>query len=105
MTREMRMKGGLGNLMKQAQKRQHGMQRAQDEIAQLEVEGRAGGGMVKVLVTGRDEVKKVRIDASVLSDDPEMVEDLLAAAVNDAVRRMEETTREKFAGMTAGIPG
>ncbi|HLU62552.1 MAG TPA: YbaB/EbfC family nucleoid-associated protein [Gammaproteobacteria bacterium] len=99
------MKGGLGNLMKQAQKLQQDMQRAQEEIAQLEVEGSAGGGMVKVLMTGRHEVKKVRIDPSVLSDDPEMVEDLLAAAVNDAVRRVEETTREKFAGMTAGIPG
>ena len=97
------MKGGLGNMMKQAQKLQEGMQRAQEEIAQLEVEGSAGGGMVKVTMTGRHEVKKVSIDSGVLSDDPEMVEDLVAAAVNDAVRRVEEATKEKFAGLTGGM--
>ncbi|HEX7046540.1 MAG TPA: YbaB/EbfC family nucleoid-associated protein [Gammaproteobacteria bacterium] len=97
------MKGGFGNMMKQAQKLQEGMQRAQEEIAQLEVEGSAGGGMVKVMMTGRHEVKQVRIDPSVLSDDAEMVEDLVAAAINDAVRRVEETTKDKFAGLTGGM--
>ena len=97
------MKGGFGNMMKQAQKLQEGMQRAQEEIAQLEVEGSAGGGMVKVTMTGRHEVKRVVIAPDVLSDDAEMVEDLVAAAVNDAVRRVEETTKEKFAGLTGGM--
>ena len=97
------IKGGLGNMMKQAQKLQEGMQKAQEEIAQLEVEGSAGGGMVKVTMTGRHEVKKVSIDPAVLSDDADMVEDLVAAAVNDAVRRVEETTKEKFAGLTGGM--
>lgn len=97
------MKGGFGNMMKQAQKLQEGMQRAQEEIAQLEVEGSAGGGMVKVTMTGRHEVKQVRIDPSVLSDDAEMVEDLVAAAINDAVRRVEETTKDKFSGLTGGM--
>lgn len=97
------MKGGLGNMMKQAQKLQEGMQKAQEEIAQLEIEGSAGGGMVKVVMTGRHEVKKVSIDPAVLSDDADMVEDLVAAAVNDAVRRVEETTKEKFAGFTGGM--
>ena len=97
------MKGGFGNMMKQAQKLQEGMQRAQEEIAQLEVEGSAGGGMVKVIMTGRHEVRKVSIDRGVLADDAEMVEDLVAAAVNDAVRRVEETTKEKFAGLTGGM--
>ena len=97
------IKGGLGNMMKQAQKLQEGMQKAQEEIAQLEIEGSAGGGMVKVVMTGRHEVKKVTIDPAVLSDDADMVEDLVAAAVNDAVRRVEETTKEKFAGLTGGM--
>lgn len=99
------MKGGFGNMMKQAQKLQEGMQRAQEEIAQLEVEGSAGGGMVKVTMTGRHEVKQVRIDPSMLSDDAEMLEDLVAAAINDAVRRVEENTKEKFAGLTGGMGG
>lgn len=99
------MKGGFGNLMKQAQKLQEDMQRAQQEIAQMEVEGSAGGGLVKVLMTGKHEVKQVRIDPTVLSDDAEMVEDLVAAAINDAVRRVEETTKERFSGMAGGMPG
>lgn len=98
------MKGGFGNMMKQAQKLQEGMQRAQEEIARLEVEGSAGGGMVKVTMTGRHEVKQVRIDPNVLSDDAEMVEDLVAAAFNDAVRRVEEQTKEKFSGLAGGLP-
>lgn len=99
------MKGGFGNMMKQAQKLQEGMQRAQEEIARLEVEGSAGGGMVKVTMTGRHEVKQVRIDPNVLSDDAEMLEDLVAAAVNDAVRRVEEQSKEKFSGLTGGLAG
>ena len=98
------MKGGFGNMMKQAQKLQEGMQRAQEEIARLEVEGTAGGGMVKVTMTGRHEVRQVRIDPAVLSDDAEMIEDLVAAAVNDAVRRVEEQTKEKFSGLAGGLP-
>ena len=97
------MKGGFGNMMKQAQKLQENMQRAQEEIAQLEVEGTAGGGMVKVTMTGRHEVKQVRIDPDVLSDDADMVEDLVAAAINDAVRRVEEATKEKFSGLAGGM--
>lgn len=99
------MKGGFGNLMKQAQKLQEDMQRAQQEIAEMEVEGSAGGGLVKVLMTGKHEVKQVRIDPTLLSDDADMLEDLVAAAMNDAVRRVEETTKEKFSGMAGGMPG
>jgi hypothetical protein len=97
------MKGGLGNLMKQAQQMQANMQKAQEELASLEVEGSAGGGMVKVIMTGRHELKQVRIDPDVLQDDPEMVEDLVAAAVNDAVRRVEEVSKEKMSSMTGGL--
>ncbi len=99
------MKGGLGNLMKQAQKMQEGMKQAQEELAKLEVEGQAGGGMVKVTMTGRHEVKRVQIDPAVLEDDADMVEDLVAAAVNDAVRRVEEITQEHMQGLTSGIGG
>lgn len=101
------MKGGIGNLMKQAQKMQADMQKAQEELAHMEVEGQAGGGMVKVTMNGRHEVRKVELDDSLMSDDKDMLEDLLAAAVNDAVRRVEETTQEKMSGLTAGmnLPG
>jgi nucleoid-associated protein EbfC len=98
------MKGGLGGLMKQAQKMQEDMQRAQEEIASMEVTGQAGGGLVSVVMTGRHDVKRVTIDDSLMQDDKEMLEDLLAAAVNDAVRRIESETREKMAGMTKGLP-
>jgi DNA-binding YbaB/EbfC family protein len=97
------MKGGIGNLMKQAQQLQANMQKAQAEIAALEVTGEAGGGMVKVTMTGRHEVKRVQIDASVPLDDREMIEDLVAAAVNDAVHRVETTTQERMAGMMGGM--
>ena len=97
------MKGGMGNLMKQAQKMQENMQRAQEELAAMEVDGSAGGGMVKVVMTGRHELKKVRIDPEILQDDPEMVEDLVAAAVNDATRRVEEASKEKMSGLTGGM--
>lgn len=98
------MKGGLGNLMKQAQKMQEDLQKAQEQIAGMEVTGQAGGGMVSVVMTGRHDVKRVSIDDSLLKDDKEMLEDLIAAAVNDAVRKIESESREKMAGMTRGLP-
>jgi DNA-binding YbaB/EbfC family protein len=97
------MKGGLGKLMKQAQEMQTNMQKAQEELANMEVTGEAGGGLVSVVMTGRHDVKRVNIDDSLMSDDKEMLEDLLAAAVNDAVRQVEHTSQEKMAGMTAGL--
>jgi|SRR5690625_2384055 len=97
------MKGGLGNLMKQAQKLQAEMQRAQEEIANMEVTGEAGGGMVSVLMNGRHEVRRVTIDPGLFEDDKEMVEDLVAAAMNDAVRKVEHETKERMSGMTAGM--
>ena len=101
------MKGGIGNLMKQAQKMQADMQKAQEELANMEVEGEAGGGMVKVLMNGRHELRRVTLDDSLMQDDKEMIEDLLAAAVNDAVRRIEQQTQEKMSGVTSGmnLPG
>ena len=96
------MKGGLAGLMKQAQAMQENMKKAQDQLAQMEVEGQSGAGMVKVIMTCAHEVRRVTIDPSVL-DDKEMLEDLLAAAVNDAVRRGEELSKEKMAGFTAGL--
>lgn len=97
------MKGGLGKMMKQAQEMQANMQKAQEELANMEVTGQAGGGMVTVVMTGRHDVKRVNIDDSLMGDDKEMLEDLLAAAVNDAVRQVEATSSEKMAGMTAGL--
>ncbi len=101
------MKGGLGNLMKQAQKMQEDMQRVQEELANMEITGQAGGGMVKVVMTGRHDLKRVSIDDSLMSDDKEMLEDLIAAAVNDAVRQLEETSQERMSGLTDGmnLPG
>lgn len=95
-------KGGLGNLMKQAQEMQKKMQDAQADIAKLEVSGEAGGGMVKVVMTGKYELIKVEIDDS-LMDDKEMLEDLFAAAVNSASRRVESTSAEKMSGVTGGM--
>lgn len=97
------MKGAMGNMMRQAQKMQEDMQKAQQEIAGMEVEGRSGGGMVKVLMNGRHEIRKVSIDDSLMQDDKEMIEDLLAAAVNDAVRHVEQLTQEKMSGLSAGL--
>ncbi len=97
------MKGNIGNLMKQAQKMQADMQKAQEELANMEVEGQSGGGMVKVLMNGRHEVRRVSVDDSLMKDDKDMLEDLLAAAVNDAVRRIEQTSSEKMSGLTAGL--
>lgn len=98
------MKGGLGGLMKQAQKMQEDMQKAQEEIANMEVTGQSGGGLVSVVMTGRHDVKRVSIDDSLMQDDKDMLEDLLAAAVNDAVRRVETETRERMADITKGLP-
>ncbi|MGC8697557.1 MAG: YbaB/EbfC family nucleoid-associated protein [Halothiobacillus sp.] len=97
------MKGGIGNLMKQAQQMQEKMQRMQDEIAKLEVLGESGGGMVKVSMTGKHEVRRIMIDDSLMGDDKEMLEDLIAAAINDAVRRVEVNQQEKMSGITAGM--
>ena len=96
------MKSGLGGLMKQAQMMQDNMKKAQEQLATIEVEGLSGGGMVKVVMTCRNDVKRVAIDASVL-DDKEMLEDLLAAAFNDAVRKADATSQEKMGGLTAGM--
>ena len=98
------MKGQLAGLMKQAQQVQENMKRIQEELATLEVEGQSGAGLVKVVMTCRHDVKRVTIDPSLLSDDKEMLEDLIAAAMNDAVRRVETTVQEKMAGVTAGMP-
>ena len=97
------MKGGLGGLMKQAQKMQENMQKAQEELANMEVTGQAGGGMVSVVMTGRHDVRRVSIDQSLMTEDKEMLEDLLAAAVNDAVRQVERESQEKMSSMTAGM--
>ena len=97
------MKGGLGNLMKQAQAMQENLQKAQEELAKMEITGESGGGLVKVVMTGRHDVKRVAIDDSLLKEEKEMLEDLLAAAVNDAVRKVETTTQEKMSGLTAGM--
>ena len=101
------MKGGMGNLMKQAQKMQADMARVQEELANSEVTGKAGGGMVSVVMTGRHDLKRVNIDDSLMGDDKEMLEDLIAAAVNDAVRQLEQASSEKMGGVTAGmnLPG
>ena len=98
------MKGGLGNLMKQAQLMQDNMKKLQGELATTEIEGQSGSGMVRVIMTGRHEVKRVTIDPRLLSEEREMLEDLVAAAVNDATRRVEAMTQEKMAGVTAGLP-
>lgn len=98
------MKGGLSGLMKQAQQMQENMKKMQEQLATVEVEGQSGAGMVKVVMTCRHDVKRVIIDDSLLKDDKDMLEDLIAAAVNDAVRRVEAATQEKMAGMTAGLP-
>ncbi|MBT8117058.1 MAG: YbaB/EbfC family nucleoid-associated protein [Gammaproteobacteria bacterium] len=97
------MKGGLGNLMKQAQEMQANMQKAQEKLADMEVTGESGGGLVKVTMTGRHEVRRVVIDDSLLSDDKDMLEDLVAAAINDATHKVETTTQEQMSSLTAGM--
>jgi len=97
------MKPDLGSLMKQAQKMQAQMQKAQEELAGLEVTGEAGGGLVQIRMTCKHEVRKLTIDPSLLGDDREMLEDVLVAALNDALRKVERTTQDKLGGMTAGL--
>ena len=98
------MKNQLAGLMKQAQAMQENMKQAQDAIAAMEVEGEAGGGMVKVVMTGRHDIKRVSIAPTLLSEDKDMLEDLVAAAINDAVRKVEAASQQKMAGLTAGMP-
>ncbi|MGE5738924.1 MAG: YbaB/EbfC family nucleoid-associated protein [Betaproteobacteria bacterium] len=98
------MKNQLAGLMKQAQQMQENMQRAQEELARTEVEGQAGAGLVKIVMTCRHDVKRVSIDPSLLGEDKDMLEDLVAAAFNDGVRRAEAMTQEKMGDLTAGMP-
>ncbi|MGM9489358.1 YbaB/EbfC family nucleoid-associated protein [Ideonella sp. YS5] len=98
------MKGQLAGLMKQAQAMQDNLRKAQEELAQIEVEGQSGAGLVKVVMTCKNDVKRVTIDPSLLADDKDMLEDLVAAAFNDAVRRAEATSQEKMGKITAGMP-
>jgi len=96
-------KGGMGNLMKQAQMMQERMQKMQEEVAKMEVTGESGAGMVKITITGSHNVRRVSIDPSLMADDQEMLEDLIAAAFNDAVRRAEEQNKAKMADVTGGM--
>jgi len=98
------MKNQLASLMKQAQAMQDNLKRAQDELAQMEVEGQSGAGLVKVTMTCKHDVKRITIDPSLLADDKDMLEDLVAAAFNDGVRRAEEVSQEKMGKLTAGMP-
>ena len=97
------MKAGIGQLMKQAQQMQENMQKAQEELGRMEVTGESGAGMVKVVMTGKHEVRRVDIDDSLLGDDKEMLEDLVAAAINDAVHRIERSTSDKMSSLTSGM--
>lgn len=97
------MKAGLGNLMKQAQKMQAEMQQAQERLAKEEVTGESGGGLVKVHINGRHEVRRVEIDDSLVGDDREMLEDLVAAAMNDANQKINQKTQDSMSGLTAGL--
>ncbi|HBS25604.1 MAG TPA: YbaB/EbfC family nucleoid-associated protein [Gammaproteobacteria bacterium] len=98
------MKGGLGNIMKQAQKMQADMVKAQEELAQIEVTGESGAGMVTVVMTGKHEIRRIKIDDELLGDDKDMLEDMIAAAFNDAVHKVESTTKDKMSGLSAGLP-
>jgi len=97
------MKGGIGQLMKQAQQMQADMQKAQEEMANLTVTGESGAGIVKITMTCKHEVRALEIDDSLIGDDKEMLEDLVVAAFNDAVRKVEQTVQEKFSGMASGL--
>ena len=97
------MKGGIGGLMKQAQQMQENMKKMQDQLALVEVEGQSGAGLVKVIMTCKHDVKRVTIDPSLLADDKDMLEDLIAAAMNDGVRKAEALSAEKMSGFTAGL--
>ena len=96
-------KGQIAGLMKQAQQMQDNMRKMQEQLATVEVEGQAGAGLVKVVMTCKHDVKRISIDPSLLADDKDMIEDLVAAAVNDAVRKVEATVQEKMAGLTSGL--
>jgi len=98
------MKNQLAGLMKQAQAMQDNLRKAQEELATIEVEGQSGAGLVKIQMTCKHDVKRVTIDPSLLADDKDMLEDLVAAAFNDAVRRVEATTQERMGKLTAGMP-
>ncbi len=98
------MKNQLAGLMKQAQQMQDNLKKAQEQLAGIEVEGQSGAGLVKVLVNCRNEVKRITIDPSLLADDKDMLEDLVVAAMNDALRRAEQTSQEKMASVTQGLP-
>jgi DNA-binding YbaB/EbfC family protein len=98
------MKGGLGGMLKQAQKMQEDLKVAQEKLGKEEVTGESGGGMVRVTLTCRHEAKRVEIDPSLLADDKDMLEDLVVAAINDAVRRVGDKTKESMADLTAGLP-
>ena len=97
------MKGGIGDIMKQAQEMQANLQKAQEEIASMDVTGESGAGMVKVVMNGRHEIKRTIIDDTLMSGDKEMLEDLISAAVNDANKRVESLSKEKMSGLTAGL--
>jgi len=97
------MKGGIGQLMKQAQEMQANMKKAQEEMASITVTGESGAGMVRITMTCRHQVKSVEIDDTLVGDDKEMLEDLIVAAFNDSIRKVEKTVQEKFSGMTSGI--
>ena len=97
------MKGGIGNLMRQAQQMQEGMKKAQAELAALEVTGESGAGLVRIVLNGQHEAKSVTLDPKLLGQDKDMVEDLIAAAINDAVRKIAATTKEKYSGLTSGL--
>jgi len=101
------MKGGLGNMMKQAQMLQENLRKAQEELASIEVSGSASGGLVQVTMTCKHEIRRVQIDPSLLQDDKDILEDLITVAMNDAVRKVEETSNKRMAGLTAGfnLPG
>ncbi len=98
------MKGQIAGLMRQAQQMQENVKKAQEALADIVVEGAAGGGLVKVSITCRHDVRRVEIDPSLVGEDRDMLEDLVAAAFNDALRKVESTTQEKMAGVTAGMP-
>lgn len=98
------MKNQLAGMMKQVQQMQDNVKKVQESLAQIEVEGQSGAGLVKVTMTCKNDVKRVQIDASLFGDDKDMIEDLVAAAFNDAVRKAEATTAEKMAAVTAGMP-
>ena len=97
------MKGGLGNMMKQAQAMQENMKKAQDELAEIEVEGQSGGGLVSIIMSCRHDVRRVKIDPELAGDDIDVLEDLIAAAFNDALNKVEAATQEKMGGLTAGL--